>query len=95
MLRKSFAGGLKPLQLNFWLCPALSNIINQKQRKTKNTNKLSKEQNGNWISRSNLPQRNRGYDMYNARKVVSNKQKPYLHHQDDREKYALSDGHSI
>jgi hypothetical protein len=46
------------------------------------------EENGRWISRSNLPPRYRGHDLYNTRKVVINEPKPYLRHQDYRAKYA-------
>jgi len=48
-------------------------------------------ENGNWISRSNLPARYRGHDMYNTRKVVVNDPKPYMHHQDYRSKYASNE----
>ena len=51
-------------------------------------------ENGRWISRSYLPQRYSHYDMYNSRKVVINEQKPYLHHQEYRVKYAASNERS-
>jgi hypothetical protein len=51
-------------------------------------------ENGNWITRSNLPPRHRDYDMYNARKVVVNEPKPYLHHQDFKARYGSSDDRS-
>lgn len=51
-------------------------------------------ENGNWISRSNLPPRYRNYDLYNSRKVVINEPKPYLRHQDYRAKYERSNEHS-
>lgn len=43
---------------------------------------------GVWISRPLLPARFKGYNLYNARKVVINEPKPYLHHQEYRVKYA-------
>jgi hypothetical protein len=49
---------------------------------------------GRWITRSYLPPRYRDYDVYNARKVVINEPKPYLHHQDYRAKYASSNERS-
>ena len=51
-------------------------------------------ENNRWITRSNLPSRYRGQDMYNTRKVVVNEPKPYLHHQDYRAKYASSNERS-
>jgi hypothetical protein len=51
-------------------------------------------ENGHWISRSGLPPRYKNYDMYNARKVVVNEPRPYLHHQYYRERYESSDGPS-
>jgi len=49
---------------------------------------------GNWVTRSYLPPRYRDYDMYNARKVVINEPRPYLHHQDYKAKYASSNERS-
>ena len=49
-------------------------------------------QNGQWISKSYLPAQ---YNLYNGRKVVLNEPKPYLHHLDNKTKYALSNEHSI
>ena len=47
-------------------------------------------ENGNWVTRSYLPPRYRGYDMYKTRIVVVNEPKPYLHHNDYRVRYASS-----
>ena len=46
---------------------------------------------GNWIARSYLPAPHRNYDMYNARKVVINDPKPYLHHADYRSRYSSNE----
>jgi hypothetical protein len=51
-------------------------------------------ENGRWISRSHLPPRYKDYDMYNARKVVINEPKPYMHHQENMAKYGSSGEHS-
>jgi hypothetical protein len=48
-------------------------------------------ENGNWISRSNLPPRYRNYDMYSSRKIVINEPKPYLRHQQYKTRFAGSD----
>jgi hypothetical protein len=45
-------------------------------------------ENNHWISRSYLPPRYSHLDMYNSRKIVVNERKPYLHHQENRTKYA-------
>jgi hypothetical protein len=49
---------------------------------------------GHWVSRSGLPPSYKNYDMYNARKVVINEPKPYLHHQDYTTKFEYSNGPS-
>ncbi len=49
---------------------------------------------GNWISRSYLPQRYRYYDVYHSRKVVINEQKPYMHHNNYRQRYSHSQDYS-
>jgi hypothetical protein len=49
---------------------------------------------GQWVSHSYLPQRYRNYDVYNARKVVMNEPRPYLHHNDNRERYSESNDYS-
>jgi len=51
-------------------------------------------ENGHWLSRSGLPPRYKNYDMYNARKVVINEPKPYLHNETYRVKYESSYGPS-
>ena len=51
-------------------------------------------ENGRWLTRSSLPARYRNFDMYNARKVVVNEPKPYLHHNDYKVKYVSSNVHS-
>jgi len=43
---------------------------------------------GRWISRSSLPPRFRGHDMYNSYKVVMNEPRPYLNHNVNRDKYS-------
>jgi hypothetical protein len=43
---------------------------------------------GRWISRSSLPPRYRGYDLYNSYKVVLNEPTPYRNHNMYREKYS-------
>jgi hypothetical protein len=43
---------------------------------------------GRWISRSSLPPRYRGYDLYNSYKVVVNEPTPYRNHRIYREKYS-------
>jgi hypothetical protein len=45
---------------------------------------------GKWLTRSSLPSSYKNYDMYNARKVVVNEPKPYLHFQDYINKYESS-----
>jgi hypothetical protein len=58
------------------------------------TQKYIFEENGSWVTRDRLPERYRGHDMYNTRKVVINEPKPYLHHQENREKYGHQNEHS-
>jgi hypothetical protein len=48
---------------------------------------------GRWISRSSLPPRYRGYDLYNSYKVVVNEPTPYRNHNMYREKYSSYKGH--
>jgi hypothetical protein len=43
---------------------------------------------GRWMSRSSLPSRYRGYDLYNSYKVVVNDPTPYRNHGMYREKYS-------
>ena len=47
---------------------------------------------GRWISRSSLPPRYRGYDLYNSYKVVVNEPTPYRNDKMYREKYASYKG---
>jgi hypothetical protein len=49
---------------------------------------------GHWITRAYLPERYRGYDMYNTRKVVINEPRPYLRHNEYRDRYARSNEES-
>jgi hypothetical protein len=51
-------------------------------------------ENGTWISRTNLPERYRNYDVYNSRKVVINESKPYMRHNEFKAKYASSNERS-
>jgi hypothetical protein len=50
--------------------------------------------NGHWITRSSLPPRYKGYNLYKGRKVVMNESKPYLRHSVNVAKYAKSNEHS-
>ncbi len=43
---------------------------------------------GHWITRSSLPARYRGYNLYNSYKVVVNEREPYRNHQTYKEKYS-------
>jgi hypothetical protein len=47
---------------------------------------------GHWITSSHLPYRYRNYDLYNGYKVVINENKPYMHDNDYRVKYASYKG---
>jgi hypothetical protein len=47
---------------------------------------------GRWMSRSSLPPRYRGYDLYNSYKVVVNEPTPYRNHKMYREKYSSYKG---
>jgi hypothetical protein len=49
-------------------------------------------QGGYWISASSLPSRYRGYNLYNAYKVVVNEPRPYRNHQEYRERYSYFKG---
>jgi hypothetical protein len=46
------------------------------------------QEHGHWISRSQLPQRYRDYDVYGGRKVIINESRPYLHNKTHRERYS-------
>lgn len=48
---------------------------------------------GNWITSSNLPNRLKNYNLYNAHKVVINKDKPYRYNREYREKYGSFKNH--
>lgn len=48
---------------------------------------------GRWISRSTLPSRYRGFDLYNSYKVVLNEPAPYRNHNKYRDQYASYKGH--
>ena len=50
-------------------------------------------ENGHWISRSSLPSRYRGYDLFRSYKVVVNERKPYLKHQKYKEQYSSYKDH--
>ncbi len=43
---------------------------------------------GQWVTRSSLPSRYRGYNLYNSYKVVVNEQEPYRNNQTYKEKYS-------
>jgi hypothetical protein len=45
-------------------------------------------ENNRWVTRSYLPRRNRGYNMYTGRKVVINGYRPYRRHNEYRVRYA-------
>ena len=45
-------------------------------------------QNGKWITTGSLPPRFSTYNLYSGYKVVANEQRPYLHDNDYRAKYA-------
>jgi hypothetical protein len=45
-------------------------------------------ENGHWVSRTYLPVRNRGYNLYRGRKVVINGSRPYMRHNEYKLKYA-------
>jgi hypothetical protein len=47
---------------------------------------------GQWIGRSSLPSRYRGYNMYNTYKVVVNEPTPYRNHVTYRNKYSSYKG---
>jgi hypothetical protein len=47
---------------------------------------------GRWISRSSLPARYRGHDLYNTYKVVVNEPTPYRNHAKYRDQYASFKG---
>jgi hypothetical protein len=50
------------------------------------------QERGRWISRSSLPSRYRGFDLYNSYKVVVNEPTPYRNHATYRDKYASYKG---
>ncbi len=43
---------------------------------------------GRWITTSYLPERLRGYNMYNTRRIVINDQRPYMRHSSYYSRYA-------
>ena len=43
---------------------------------------------GRWVSKSSLPGRHRGYDLYKGYKIVVNEKRPYRNHNSNREKYS-------
>ena len=51
-------------------------------------------ENGRWVNRSYLSGRYRNFDLYSARKIVINEQRPYLRHQQYRVRYANARGYS-
>ena len=51
-------------------------------------------ENGRWVNRTYLTGRYRNYDLYNARKIVINEQRPYLRHQQYRTRYANARGYT-
>jgi hypothetical protein len=42
---------------------------------------------GKWVTRASLPRQHKGYDMYGATKYVINEPKPYLKHNQYKDKY--------
>jgi hypothetical protein len=50
--------------------------------------------NNRWITRSYLPRRYKGFDLYGATKYVINEPKPYLKHSHYKAKYMSSGKHS-
>src|SRR5665647_830099 len=51
-------------------------------------------ENGRWVNRTYLSGRYRNYDLYNARKIVINDQRPYLRHQQYRTRYSNARGYT-
>ncbi len=49
---------------------------------------------GRWVFASSLPVRYRTYDLYRGYKVVVNDPRPYLHHDNYRERYARYRGYN-
>ena len=47
---------------------------------------------GRWISRSSLPRRYRGHNLYNSYKVVVNERTPYRNHNKYKQQYASYKG---
>ena len=43
---------------------------------------------GRWVFASSLPEKYHDYDLYRGYKVVLNEPRPYLHHDEYRERYA-------
>jgi len=46
------------------------------------------QNNGNWIWRNSLPSQYSNYNLYNGYKVVVNRNRPYLSHQNDVKQYS-------
>ena len=46
------------------------------------------QNNGSWVWRNNLPSQYANYNLYNGYKVVVNRNKPYLSHENDIKKYS-------
>jgi hypothetical protein len=51
-------------------------------------------ENGRWVSRPYLAGRYKNYDLFGARKIVINEQRPYLRHQQYRTRYISARGYS-
>jgi hypothetical protein len=51
-------------------------------------------ENGRWVNRPYLSGRYRNFDLYNARKIVINEPRPYLHNQIYRTRYANARGYN-
>jgi hypothetical protein len=52
------------------------------------TNQYIYQNNGNWIWRNSLPSQYANYNLYNGYKVVVNRNRPYLSHQNDVKQYS-------
>ncbi|MDP4292248.1 MAG: hypothetical protein Q8908_14300 [Bacteroidota bacterium] len=46
---------------------------------------------GNWVNRAYLPERYRDFDLYHSRRIVINEPRPYLRHNEYRERYTRPD----
>ena len=58
------------------------------------THQFTYMENGSWVTRPYLSGRYRNYDLYGARKIVINEQRPYLRHSIYRSRYLSARGYS-